>query len=535
MSDEKTLSIAELKEIAGSGASIDGTSSSARDLLRNILRWQNMPDGPEKLNYAKTQQNVALGLFGKRIRELPANTQTTVNSPQSAAKNSSNAGKIKRIEDTILESSPLAKFDFETADLRAIKDEDFQSGRKGGLAERLLSMLEDFRKIMKPGHQQDEAVDRIKMKAAKELSNRRLELSEKRSLDAAADLKLDLLKLRENAENENSEIDNAEANIRKIICFFKEEELKQFQINHSELIKEILYSEYVSESTRKAAAILFTAGWKESADALRELALIAIILNRVDFFQDVCRCSTRNARQLFLALPEAELVQRAFPLSKLNPNDFDNPKPATQNAKDPEAEVAKIDSSFDRIKEAAKYTIELGLSTEQADKWSSTWSKTNQDQLSKLNLLLALEAHSVALYKFDKNKPRFLDSLVAASLDGEYRLVAERLLRRSAQTGKIEADEIDKLILCKLNGGQLSELLSNLIPVLARSGVMSRLKHPQDGETQAIRSSIEFVLEKLIRTSELNASETEISKLVQKVLSTGVLPVDVIQRIKASH
>lgn len=535
MSDEKTLSIAELKEIAGSGASIDGTSSSARDLLRNILRWQNMPDGPEKLNYGKTQQNVALGLFGKRIRELPANTQTNANPPKSAAKNSSNAGKIKRIDDTILESSPHSKFDFETADLRALKDEDFQSGKKGGLAERLLSMLEDFRKIMKPGQQQDEAVDRIKMKAAKELSSRRVELSEKRSFDAAEVLKLDLLKLRENAEKESFVIDNAEANIRKIICFFKEEELKQFQINHSELIKEILYSEYVSEPTRKAAAILFTAGWKASADALRELALIAIILRRDDFFQDVCRCSTKTARQSFFTLPEAELVKKAFFLSELNANDFDDPKPTSQNSSDPEAEVSETDSSFDRIKEAARYTIELGLSNDQADTWVSAWSKTNHDQLSKLILLLALEAHSVALYKFDKNRPRFMDALVASSLDGEYKLVAERLLKRAAHTGKIEADEIDQLILCKLNGGQLSELLSNLNTVLARSGVMSRLKHPQDEETQAIRSIIDSVLEKLISASEPNLDETEIGKLIQKVFSTGVLPSEVIQRINASQ
>lgn len=193
----KLISIDELKQLAESG----GTDARfAQDLLANVIQWQKMPEGEDKNVYAKKQQITAMGMLGRAILELEpqedpleqrqkhlqeqlqeslqqqptskVQQHTERKHQQESAEKPSSA-----VNPNIVETKAVF---LETADLRALREEDLALGRKGGPAEHFLALLDNFRKILKPGQEQDAAVRRVKRMAISLLSGRLKELQNKK-------------------------------------------------------------------------------------------------------------------------------------------------------------------------------------------------------------------------------------------------------------------------------------------------------------------------------------------------------------------
>lgn len=155
----RIISIDELKALAeGSGSE----SRFAQDLLSNLLHWRQMPEGEDKDAYARKQQSAAMGMLGKTIAELE----------QQALQNGQKT-EAPAVNANIVETKAVF---LETADLRALREEDLASGKKGGPAEHFLALLDNFRKLLKPGKEQDAAVRRVKRMALSLLSGRLQEL-----------------------------------------------------------------------------------------------------------------------------------------------------------------------------------------------------------------------------------------------------------------------------------------------------------------------------------------------------------------------
>ncbi len=192
----KLISIEELKQLAESS----GTESRfAQDLLTNVEQWRQMPEGQDKDAYAKKQQTAALGMLGRAIEDLEpkeqpqqtgAATQEAVVGeaetalavvPEAAgagaAPLNANQHAPQSVNRNIVETKAVY---LETADLRALREEDLALGKKGGPAEHFLALLDNFRKILRPGSEQDAAVRRVKRMAFALLSGRLQELQAKK-------------------------------------------------------------------------------------------------------------------------------------------------------------------------------------------------------------------------------------------------------------------------------------------------------------------------------------------------------------------
>lgn len=174
----RVISISEL-EVLASGT--DSDARFAQDLLTNVTNWRQMPAGPEKDEYARKQQTTARGMLGRTIRELDEKSvsenlekqnELLVNSPAHSPQAQSNA-----VNSNIVETKAVF---LETADLRALREEDLALGRKGGPAEQFLGLLDNFRKILKPGKEQEAAVRRVKRMAISLLSGRLQDLQSKK-------------------------------------------------------------------------------------------------------------------------------------------------------------------------------------------------------------------------------------------------------------------------------------------------------------------------------------------------------------------
>lgn len=190
----KLISIHDLKQLAESG----GTDARfAQDLLANVVQWQKMPEGEDKDAYAKQQQITAMGMLGRAILELEPQEESQEQSqadqhqqqPQGKQQEKLPDKPADKLAETSAEKPSSAvnpnivetKAVFlETADLRALREEDLALGRKGGPAEHFLALLDNFRKILKPGQEQDAAVRRVKRMAISLLSGRLKELQNKK-------------------------------------------------------------------------------------------------------------------------------------------------------------------------------------------------------------------------------------------------------------------------------------------------------------------------------------------------------------------
>ncbi len=138
----KLITVDELKQLAESS---DPAARFAQDLLANFSHWQNMPVGHDRDAYAKKQQVTALGMLGKAIKELeepdalpstpPAVTEPlTINStPQSTPQSAPAPANLPdttrpAVNPNIVETKAVF---LETADLRALREEDLALGQKG--------------------------------------------------------------------------------------------------------------------------------------------------------------------------------------------------------------------------------------------------------------------------------------------------------------------------------------------------------------------------------------------------------------------
>lgn len=179
---DKSISLDELKELANSS---NTEARFAKDLLSNIAVWQQMPEGPEKDEYARRQHVTALGVLGRSIKELESavssqsETKTTeeFHSEVQNVLTEAGASNSSSVNANIVETKAVF---LETADLRALREEDLAQGKKGGPAEQFLGLLDNFRKILKPGKEQDAAVRRVKRMALSLLSGRLQELQNKK-------------------------------------------------------------------------------------------------------------------------------------------------------------------------------------------------------------------------------------------------------------------------------------------------------------------------------------------------------------------
>ncbi|MCC7528007.1 MAG: hypothetical protein IT342_05755, partial [Candidatus Melainabacteria bacterium] len=163
----KLISIEELKELAKSSHT---EARFAQDLLANVGRWQNMPFGPDRDAYGRKQQIAAMGMFGRAIEELESAetiSPTAIDVPSSVVDVQTNAAP--HVNPNIVETKAVF---LETADLRALREEDLALGKRGGPAEQFLGLLDNFRKILKPGKEKDAAVRRVKRMAISLLSGR---------------------------------------------------------------------------------------------------------------------------------------------------------------------------------------------------------------------------------------------------------------------------------------------------------------------------------------------------------------------------
>jgi len=179
----RLISIDELKRLAGVS---DPESRFAQDLLANIAHWQLMPEGEDKDAYARKQQSAAVGMLGKAIEELEPQGFQPGNQKAVTPGESTGAAQSARVISNIVETKAVF---LETADLRALREEDLASGKKGGPAEHFLALLDNFRRLLTPGKEQDAAVRRVKRMALSLLSGRLQELQQKRGTtgDTAAE------------------------------------------------------------------------------------------------------------------------------------------------------------------------------------------------------------------------------------------------------------------------------------------------------------------------------------------------------------
>lgn len=179
----RLISIDELKRLAG----VSGPESRfAQDLLANIAHWQQMPEGEDKDAYARKQQSAAVGMFGKAIEELEPQGFQPGNQKAVKPGESTGTAQSARVNSNIVETKAVF---LETADLRALREEDLASGKKGGPAEHFLALLDNFRRLLTPGKEQDAAVRRVKRMALSLLSGRLQELQLKKGTtsDTAAE------------------------------------------------------------------------------------------------------------------------------------------------------------------------------------------------------------------------------------------------------------------------------------------------------------------------------------------------------------
>ncbi|MBA3995131.1 MAG: hypothetical protein C0469_16555, partial [Cyanobacteria bacterium DS2.3.42] len=183
----KLISVDELKQLA---ASSDPVARFAQDLLTNFSHWQKLPVGAEKDAYARKQQVAAMGMLGRAIKELEQSDAVSSTPPADVTEPVANNYSPHTVSPTsVADKTPPAvnpnivetKAVFlETADLRALREEDLALGKKGGPAEQFLGLLDNFRRILKPGKEQEAAVRRVKRMAISLLSGRLQELQSKK-------------------------------------------------------------------------------------------------------------------------------------------------------------------------------------------------------------------------------------------------------------------------------------------------------------------------------------------------------------------
>lgn len=195
-------------------------------------------------------------------------------------------------------------------------------------------------------------------------------------------------------------------------------------------------------------------------------------------------------------------------------------------------EPGKDNLTFEESQKRGRVPIEIALLGSDPEKWNAVWSTQNVNQFEKLQMILRMSPLEVNSYLKDKGHPRYLDTLVEAQLTGENKLVAERTLKLALQTGKLETDEISSALVSKLSGAPVSEQLQKFESILARPGVMARLKSPQDLETKTLRSSLDQMVKDFVaamRRLDLNVgagnavSHLDYSK---RIFETCSIPID---------
>lgn len=195
-------------------------------------------------------------------------------------------------------------------------------------------------------------------------------------------------------------------------------------------------------------------------------------------------------------------------------------------------EKGKDNLTFEESQKRGRVPIEIALLGSDPEKWNVVWTAQNPNQFEKLEMILQMSAMEVNAHLKDKGNPKYLNTLVEAQLTGDFRLVAERTLKLALQTGKLETDEISNALVSKLSGAAISEQLHKFELILARPGVMARLKSPQDAETRMLRASLDGMVKDFVeamRRQDLNVgtgnamSHAEYS---QRIFETCALPID---------
>ncbi len=195
-------------------------------------------------------------------------------------------------------------------------------------------------------------------------------------------------------------------------------------------------------------------------------------------------------------------------------------------------EKGKDNLTFEESQKRGRVPIEISLLGSDPERWNLVWTTQNTNQLEKLQMIMQMSQLELTSYLKDKGEPKYLDTLVEAQLDGEYKLVAERVLKLALQTGKLEADEISNALIAKFSRLPVSEQLKKFELILARKGVMARLRSPQDGETRALRSSLDLMIKDFVEAMKRLNPEVGVAKVVpadeysRRIFESGAIPVD---------
>jgi hypothetical protein len=188
--------------------------------------------------------------------------------------------------------------------------------------------------------------------------------------------------------------------------------------------------------------------------------------------------------------------------------------------------------TYEESQKRGRVPFEIAILAADPESWNAVWNTQNTNQYEKLQSILQMSQLEVNSYLKDRGTPRYLDTLVEAQLTDDAKLVAERTLRHALQTGKMETDEISKTLLSRLSGESLKEQLQCFESILARPGVMSRLRTPQDAETSKIRACLDQIVRDFVEaTRRLDFNVGKIGRATpedysRKIFETGTIPID---------